>query len=123
LPSREALTAATRAADARFVVYVAIGGPTSSRTLRTYVAERGRILLDERRTISGLRTEQAAAQAAGRVAARISARIPLPPPPSPFWHSPYFWGAVGTVVVGGTLSALYLTATPQVDVKVGRLPE
>ncbi len=122
LPSRDALSVATRAAGSRFLVFVAIGGPPSSRVMRTYVAERGRILLDERRPITGRRLEDAAVGAATRIAARISPRIPLPPPPTPFWHSPYFWGAVGAVIAGGAAATLYLTATPQADVRTGRLP-
>jgi len=122
LPPREVLEVATRAAGARFVIFVSIGGPPTSRTLRSYIAEHGRVLLDERRSITGVAGEQAAARAADRLAARVSARIPLPPPPRPFWASPYFWGAVGAVVAGGTAATLYLTATPQMDVRMTGLP-
>lgn len=119
-PSREVLAAATKAARARFLVYSAAGGPTSSRTIRVIVTERGRVLLDERRSITGLRPEVAARQAAERISARVATRIRLPPPPRPFWASPWFWSGVGAVVTGATAATLYLTATPQMDFELDR---
>ena len=120
LPSREALQAATRAANARFLVYFAVEGPAARRTIRTVVTERGRVLLDERRSISGQRPNAAARRAADRIAMRIAARIPLPPPPKRFWQSPWFWGGVGLVVAGAAGATLYLTAETQMDVELNR---
>jgi hypothetical protein len=80
------------------------------------VLEGNRKLLDERRALPTDRGQAGAASAtASRIADAIGTRVPLPPEPPGIWTNPFFLGAVGIVLIGGTAATIYITSTPVMD--------